>query len=774
MTEYQDVPGRLWSPVVGPRLESYISAYPPSARRQKKNEILASLSRLPDPAQVFHPQMRQLVVGSVQSGKTGTFIGTAIAAGENGFACTAVLAGRLTSLVEQTLDRFAQALVPSARGALPIRKLRSNAERKTLSDSGWKIAVVPTFSAKNRPRRFQLAEEIRDASVAAAEGKPGHLVLLVLKNQNRIASLNEILDISRSLGGMSTPSILIDDECDEASLNGLAASNIAADLDHDAEMSKVYAGIRSCVLRNSRLNVLLYTATPHANLLLTTRDVLSPDVLTVLHPSPGYVGPLQLFSVESHFNKQVIPEDQLVAEVENSPYPPDTLKTSLLYFGIASLCLRSSSRLGSVSMLVHPTQFKKGHALYRRFCDSLLNIISDELAREALLPDTRRALEEACRLLPSAGLSQFEADTVARIRAQVDAGKAPDGLMECLTDASVVVMNSDSDIKSIDWSTPGLRILVGGEVLGRGYTVENLVVTYMPRQRATTTDTTLQRCRFFGYRDDYRHWLRGWFDVETVTALNRMARADDLLRASLQDVEGKSLRDYRRDFMLAPGMKPTRKAVISMQTAYFKNRSDWVFRQKFLVVEPREEVMSSLALEQYFAQFEENLRPMSELDSRFSGHSSNRWRSVRASDAIALLEKWPVADEERGRLQAATTQIALAATAADFDVHLLFLGIGNGRWRSVRTESRNNPNRPYGYTFELFQGEVQGSEGGEGSDKILYAPAGITVQIHRVRPRLARGDGLLPGLQQIVGHDVVFGVAIRVPDPSDWAVGYPQ
>jgi len=430
--------------------------------------------------------------------------------------------------------------------------------------------------------------------------------------------------------------------------------------------------------------------------------------------------------------------------------------------------------LDSVSMLVHPTQFKKGHALYRRFCDSLLNLLSEELAGESLLPDTKRSLQEACELLPSVGLSELEAATVARIRAQIDSGEAPDGLMQCLNDASVVVMNSDSDTKSVDWSVPGLRILVGGEILGRGYTVENLVVTYMPRQRATTTDTTLQRCRFFGYRDHYRHWLRGWFDAETVAALNRMARADDLLRTSLQDVEGKSLKDYRRNFMLAPGMKPTRKAVISMQTAYVKNRSDWVFRQKLLVVKPRPETMSSSALEKYFGTFEQALRPMPELDSRFPDHPNSRWLSVRSSDAISLLEQWPVADDERGRLQAATTQIALVSTAADFDVHLVFLGIDNGRWRSVRPESRDNPNPPFGYTFELFQGEVQGSEGGEGSDKILHAPAGITVQIHRVHPRLTRDGGLLPGLHELVGHDAVFGVAIRLPDPSDWAVGYPQ
>lgn len=773
MSEHQHAPGGLWAPYVGPRFEDYVATYPPSAQQQKKNEILASLSRLPDPSQAFHPQVKQLVVGNVQSGKTGTFIGTVIAAGENGFAFTVVLAGRLTSLVEQTLARFVQALVPSARGELSLRQLRSSAERATLGEENWKIAVVPTCSARNGRRRYQLAEEIRNSSVAAAGGKPGHLVLIVLKNPNRIASLNDILDISRSLGGMGLPSIMIDDECDEASLNGLAATNLAADLDHDAEMTRVYAGIRLCVLRNSRLNVLMYTATPHASLLLTTRDVLSPDVLTVLHPSPGYVGPLQLFSVESQFNKQTIPEDELVSEVEKSPFPPHSLKICLLYFGLASLCLRASGRLDSVSMLVHPTQFKKGHALYRRFCDSLLNLLTHELAGESLLPDTKRSLQEACEFLPTVGLSELEAATIVRIRAQIDSGQAPDGLTECLKNVSVVVMNSDSDTKSVDWSVPGLRILVGGEILGRGYTVENLVVTYMPRQRATTADTTLQRCRFFGYRDDYRHWLRGWFDAETVSALNRMARADDLLRTSLQDVEGKSLKDFRRYFMLAPGMKPTRKAVISMQTANVKNRSDWVFRQRLLVVQPRPEAMRSSALEQYLASFRQDLRPMSELDARLPDHANSRWLSVRSGDAIGLLEQWPVADDERGRLQAATTQIALASTVADFDVHLVFLGIEEGRWRSVRTESRDSPS-PYGYTFELFQGEVQGSEGGEGSDKILHAPAGITVQIHRIYPRLTRNDGLLPGLHALVGHDAVFGVAIRLPDPSDWVLGYPQ
>ena len=44
-------------------------------------------------------------------------------------------------------------------------------------------------------------------------------------------------------------------------------------------------------------------------------------------------------------------------------------------------------------------------------------------------------------------------------------------------------------------------ILVGGQVLDRGFTVEGLNITYMPRSIGVgNADTIQQRCRFFGYK----------------------------------------------------------------------------------------------------------------------------------------------------------------------------------------------------------------------------------------------------------------------------------
>lgn len=50
----------------------------------------------------------------------------------------------------------------------------------------------------------------------------------------------------------------------------------------------------------------------------------------------------------------------------------------------------------------------------------------------------------------------------------------------------------------IDWDSSISHILVGADMLNRGFTVERLAVTYMPRHSVSksTADTIQQRCRF--------------------------------------------------------------------------------------------------------------------------------------------------------------------------------------------------------------------------------------------------------------------------------------
>ena len=60
------------------------------------------------------------------------------------------------------------------------------------------------------------------------------------------------------------------------------------------------------------------------------------------------------------------------------------------------------------------------------------------------------------------------------------------------------------------WGEHKFNILVGGQLLDRGFTVENLIMTYMPRDSRgkNQADTIEQRCRFYGYRKNYIDFCR--------------------------------------------------------------------------------------------------------------------------------------------------------------------------------------------------------------------------------------------------------------------------
>ena len=78
-----------------------------------------------------------------------------------------------------------------------------------------------------------------------------------------------------------------------------------------------------------------------------------------------------------------------------------------------------------------------------------------------------------------------------------------DQVSEVILDTNIeLVVQGASEI---DWTNSSSHILIGAEMLNRGYTVEGLTVTYMPRNSASKSnaDTIQQRCRFFGYKLSY-------------------------------------------------------------------------------------------------------------------------------------------------------------------------------------------------------------------------------------------------------------------------------
>ncbi|GEM_PF-711933 len=119
-----------------------------------------------------------------------------------------------------------------------------------------------------------------------------------------------------------------------------------------------------------------------------------------------------------------------------------------------------------------------------------------------------------------------------------------------------------------DWRQIYSHIVVGGEVLNRGYTLEGLTVTYMPRGPGMNqADTIQQRARWFGYKADYLGYCRVYLSDEMLRAYCGYVDHEGRLREQLREhrATGSSLRDWRRAFFLDPSLRPTRDMVIDLE-----------------------------------------------------------------------------------------------------------------------------------------------------------------------------------------------------------------
>jgi hypothetical protein len=123
--------------------------------------------------------------------------------------------------------------------------------------------------------------------------------------------------------------------------------------------------------------------------------------------------------------------------------------------------------------------------------------------------------------------------------------------------------------------------LVGGQAMDRGFTVEGLTVTYMPRSLGTgQVDTTLQRARFFGYKGSYLGFCRVWVDAPTITAFKEIIEHEEDVRKRLEDydVNNKHLNEWDRETVLNQVLNLTRPNILynDLDRDYFGAEWFWV------------------------------------------------------------------------------------------------------------------------------------------------------------------------------------------------------
>ena len=112
----------------------------------------------------------------------------------------------------------------------------------------------------------------------------------------------------------------------------------------------------------------------------------------------------------------------------------------------------------------------------------------------------------------------------------------------------------------------GLRhhshILIGADMLNRGFTVEGLTVTYMPRNTVSRSnaDTIQQRCRFFGYKRSYLESCRVYLPVDSILEYREYVEHEEVIREHLKS---STLRDLEQVMVLGDRLNPTRNNILS-------------------------------------------------------------------------------------------------------------------------------------------------------------------------------------------------------------------
>jgi hypothetical protein len=101
--------------------------------------------------------------------------------------------------------------------------------------------------------------------------------------------------------------------------------------------------------------------------------------------------------------------------------------------------------------------------------------------------------------------------------------------------------------------------------MDRGFTVEGLTVTYMPRNIGTgTVDTIQQRARFFGYKRGYLGYCRVFLDQVTIDAYNFIVEHEEDVRNRLLEfhLNDRHLNSFDRVAVLNQMLNLTRRNII--------------------------------------------------------------------------------------------------------------------------------------------------------------------------------------------------------------------
>lgn len=494
--------------------------------------------------------VRGMVVGNVQSGKTANMEALISMAADYKYNFFIILSGTIENLRRQNRNRivndFCNVMMAKYQCHYNFNFLDQLSKN---SEQGSRL--VDLDLTPNSNQRY---------------------VFVCLKNTKRLADLR--IWLNKSLPKKQQLNVLlIDDEADQASLNGAKIDNSQSTMIH-SEICDIVFGKDLNGNKNpyGAISYIGYTATPYGNFLNEANDTsLYPtDFICGLKTPNEYIGPQQLFGVDGVIDStlpviNIIQPEEIFEIKEHISFSQNTLplelKKAVLWFLSTVAIFRLRSLNSPVSMLIHTSQRIEEHKVVYDAISSYLNelikapnrldLIKDEYEEQTSketkedfknvmvnyhdvdkindYPPFEDLIDQLNKLL-NIPLGHIMLDETGDL-------KYSEGLHLCIDNCKIQSNYPDDDIvmrilypdnKEDDKKCPAF-IVVGGQTLSRGLTLKGLTVSYFLRS-TVLGDTLMQMGRWFGYRVGYELLCRLWISKTTQSQFQRLSKLDYDLR----------------------------------------------------------------------------------------------------------------------------------------------------------------------------------------------------------------------------------------------------
>lgn len=523
------------------RYKNYLGdSMPPNVVRTINEDTDIVMDNIENPIEFDSFSRYGMVVGHVQSGKTGNYAALLCKAADAGYKFIVVIAGGMNNLRDQTQERINASFVGGDKAGKSIGVGKLSGTRRELKP----VSLTTEDQDFNKRDADRLSQGLNFDNINAP------VILVIKKNSSTLKNVIKWLKSQYKNQIADHAMLLIDDEADYASIN----------TKQEEDPTIINKKIRELLNLFNKSSYVAYTATPYANILIdhevdteeTGKDLFPSDFIYALEAPDNYFGATKIF-LKTNL-KHIIEIDDFGDYLPSNHKKdhdlvelPDSMIEAVRVF-IINIAIRALRGQGDKhnSMLIHASRFTNLHMNIRGHVEDYVS----KLTKDVITYGNLSGADVQSSYIRD--LKETWAD-----KHQEDEHNWDQVLSSMVNTIETLIIREVHAKTKIplqyrnDVATNA--IVIGGTSLSRGFTLEGLSVSYFLRNTAFY-DTLMQMGRWFGYRMGYEDLCYIYMSSDTVSKFISIIEATDDLIDDLKEMRRRKMTP--RDFGLAVRQHP--------------------------------------------------------------------------------------------------------------------------------------------------------------------------------------------------------------------------